>query len=238
MHPDTVPFQNHLGYRAFEDYVEDKPLAERAHPGLHAEVLQQMLQHVVTRGSLLDLGCGTGAWLARLQRHGFRDVLGTDCDEAAFGLDGTAYRRVDLDSNFGDGIGRSFDVITAIEVIEHVENPAGFLREARKLVNPGGFLFVTTPNVECIQGRLRFLLHGELRNFEDDRSADPTRISPQLSSLLPRLATRAGWKIDARSALLTRASRPAVRLVCRLLEPLLDGEAKQGDIHLFVLRPV
>jgi SAM-dependent methyltransferase len=231
-------FQTALGYRAFEDTADTGQLAERTHPGLHAEILQQVLAYVVTRGSLLDLGCGTGAWLARLQQHGFRKVLGVDRDAEAFGLDGTDHRALDLDSTFSKDIERRFDVITAIDVIEHVESPAGFLREARKLINPGGVLFVTTPNVECIQGRLRFLLQGKLRNFEDDASTDPTRISPQLSSLMPRLAARAGWKIDGRVELLKEASRPVVKFVCGVLGPLLDGSAKRGDIHLFVLRPV
>ncbi|HEY0962225.1 MAG TPA: class I SAM-dependent methyltransferase [Pseudomonadales bacterium] len=238
MNPAVSSFQVALGYRAFEDTAEAGPLIERAHPGLHAEILRQLLAHVVTRGPVLDLGCGTGAWLARLQRHGFHNVLGVDCDGAAFGLDGTDHVELDLDGTFSAGIARSFDVITAIEVIEHLESPAGFLREARKLINPGGHLFVTTPNVECIQGRLRFLLQGRLRNFEDDTSADPTRISPQLSSLMPRLAARAGWKVDRRIELLTEASRPAVRFVCGMLSPFLDGNAKEGDVHLFVLRPI
>jgi SAM-dependent methyltransferase len=231
-------FQTALGYRAFEDTAETGQLNERTHPGLHAEILQHVLAYVATRGSLLDLGCGTGAWLARLQQHGFRKVLGVDRDAEAFGLDGTDHLALDLDSHFSNDIPGGFDVITAIEVIEHVECPAGFLREARKLINPHGVLFITTPNVECIQGRLRFLLHGKLRNFEDDDRTDPTRISPQLSSLLPRLAGRAGWKVEGRVELLKEASRPVVRFVCGVLGPLLDGGAKQGDVHLFVLRPM
>lgn len=231
-------FRTALGYRAFEDTAEVGALAERTHPGLHAEILRHLLAYVVTRGSLLDLGCGTGAWLARLQQHGFRKVLGVDCDAEAFGLDGTDHIALDLDGEFSKAIAQSFDVITAIEMIEHVESPAGFLREARRLINPGGVMFVTTPNVECIQGRLRFLLEGKLRNFENDASDDPTRISPQLSSLMPRIAARAGWKIDSRIELLKNASRPFVRAVCGMLSPFLDGNAKEGDIHLFVLRPV
>ena len=230
-------FHSPLSYRAFEDTYEARPLTERAHPGLHAEVLHYLLQTVSRRGPLLDLGCGTGAWLARLQQHGFTDVLGIDCDAAAFGLDGTNHIALDLNTPFSAGIARNYDVITALEVIEHVESPAGFLREARKLINPHGVMFVTTPNVECIQGRLRFLLQGKLRNFEDDRTDDPTRISPQLSSLMPRLAARAGWTIAARIDLLTQASRPLVKFVCRVLSPLLDGNAKQGDCHLFIMRP-
>jgi 2-polyprenyl-3-methyl-5-hydroxy-6-metoxy-1,4-benzoquinol methylase len=238
MNPSASSLGNTLAYRAFEDTASIPPLKERAHPGLHAEILDQLLKHVRTRGPLLDLGCGTGAWLSRLQQHGFSEVLGADCDVEAFGLDPANQVPVDLDEAYSATIDRSFDVITAIETIEHVESPAHFLREARKLINPGGFLFVTTPNVECIQSRLRFLLKGRLRGFEDDGTADPTHISPLLTSLLPRLTTRSGWKIDERMNLLKNGSRASTRLVCSLLSPFLKGDAKQGDCHLFILRPI
>ncbi len=238
MSPTVSSVDNPVTYRAFEDTAAVKPLAERAYPGLHAEILEQVLKHVRTRGPLLDLACGTGAWLSRLQQHGFSEVLGTDRDEASFGLDRANHVPSNLDAAYAETIGRTFDVITAIEIIEHVESPADFLREARKLINPGGYMFVTTPNVECIQSRLRFLLKGRLRGFEDDGTADPTHISPLFTSLMPRLTSRSGWKIDERVDLLKHASRPSTLLLCRLLSPFLKGDAKQGDCHLFVLRPV
>lgn len=238
MSSTVTSIESRFTYRAFEDTPPVKPLAERAYPGLHAEILEHVLKHVRTRGPLLDLACGTGAWLSRLQQHGFAEILGTDRDVEAFGLDCANHVASNLDQAYSEKIDRTFDVITAIEIIEHVESPAGFLREARKLINPGGYLFVTTPNVECIQGRLRFLLTGRLRAFEDDNTADPTHISPLLTSLVPRLAARAGWKIEERVDLLKDASRSSVRMFCGLLSPFLKGNAKQGDCHLFVLRPV
>ena len=238
MSSTVSPLENALAYSAFEDTAALPPLHERAYPGLHSEILQHVLAHVRTRGPLLDLACGTGAWLSRLQQHGFSEVLGTDRDVESFGLDPALHVPSNLDEAYSAAIDRRFDVITAIEIIEHVESPANFLREARKLINPGGFMFVTTPNVECIQSRLRFLLKGRLRGFEDDGTADPTHISPLLTSLLPRLTARSGWKIEERIDLLKNASRPTTRFVCRLLSPFVKGDAKQGDCHLFVLRPV
>lgn len=234
----TASSLNSLDYRALEDTAPSKPLSERAYPGLHAEILGHFLSHVKTRGPLLDLACGTGAWLSRLQQQGFADVLGVDRDVDAFGLDPSKHVLANLDQNFSEQIPRTFDVITAIEIIEHVESPAGFLREARKLINPGGYMLVTTPNVECIQSRLRFLLQGRLRAFEDDGTGDPTHISPLLTSLMPRLTSRAGWRIEERIDLLKETSRPAVRLLCGMLSPFLKGKAKQGDCHLFILRPI
>lgn len=213
-----------------------EPLVERAFPGLHQEVLGHLVRTVNKNDALLDLACGTGAWLSRLRREGFTDLFGVDGSSESYAFDRSIFKCLDFDHPYTEKLDRRFDVITAIEIIEHVENPTGFLRDARKLIKPGGYFFVTTPNVECIQGRLRFLLNGKLRTFEDDGTGDPTHISPLLSSLLPRLTEKAGWKIQERLPLITDSSRPAVRVLCKLLSPFLKG-MKEGDCHLFILRP-
>ncbi|MFO7900115.1 MAG: class I SAM-dependent methyltransferase [Planctomycetota bacterium] len=54
----------------------------------------------------------------------------------------------------------SFDVVTCIEVVEHVENHFHLVRELGRIVRPGGRVLVTTPNVLNINSRLRFLHSG------------------------------------------------------------------------------
>jgi SAM-dependent methyltransferase len=237
MNSTVTSLRGAIPSRSLLDLPSPQSLTERAHPGLHAEILEHILARVQTRGPLLDLACGTGAWLARLQRQGFDEVLGTDSDVRAFGLDRALHVPSNLDQAFSQKIKRHFDFITAIEILEHVESPTGFLREARQLINPGGYMFVTTPNVECVQGRLRFLAQGKLRAFEDDKSADPSYLSPLLTSLMPRVAERSGWTIQERIDLLKNTSPLIVRFWCQLLGLFLGGKAKRGDCHLYILRP-
>ena len=111
---------------------------------------RRFLERVPARGRLLDIGMGTGNFLAAAQRAGW-SVVGTDFDEEALNTARSAFGLADvypLDAvgtraKFGDA---SFDAVTFFQVLEHVEDPRAFLAEVKALLKQGGTLSLSTPN--------------------------------------------------------------------------------------------
>jgi 2-polyprenyl-3-methyl-5-hydroxy-6-metoxy-1,4-benzoquinol methylase len=101
------------------------------------------------RGRLLDFGCGGGAYLARMHRQGWT-VTGLD---ASAETAERARSAVGVPVLFGtlphsDLSPESFDVVTMWGSLEHVHDPLAVLTAARRLLAPGGRLFVAVPNID------------------------------------------------------------------------------------------
>jgi len=167
------------------------PLDERTVAGLHQWLLAQVMQlpGVSASSSALDLGCGSGAWLSRLHQEGFRALCGVDRDAGAFmAVDAASFLAADLNAELH--LSQRFDFITAIEVIEHLEDPGRLFEHAARHLAPDGWLVVTTPNIYALGARVRFFLSGQLRWFDE---AAPDHLHPLiLETFLPSALKRTG----------------------------------------------
>ena len=85
----------------------------------------------------------------------------------------------------------SFDSISAIEVIEHLENPRMLAREWFRLLRPGGKLLVTTPNPESLRSLLSLVVRGHFVDFTDP--CYPAHLTPVLAKDLERMLKEAGF---------------------------------------------
>lgn len=106
-------------------------------------------------GRLLDVGCGTGAFLAAMRDRGW-DVRGVEPNRSAAnharGRLGLAVHEGALASGLFPP--RSFDVVTLWHVLEHLPDPADTLRTVAGLVRPGGWLVLAVPHLESWDARM------------------------------------------------------------------------------------
>ena len=100
---------------------------EHAERGLH-EALIHAIEDVPKDGGVLDLGCGSGAWLRRLKRAGYSELFGVERSGESWSDEGLAIVQADL-SDPAINLRRTFKPVTLIEVIEHLTIPASFLRQ-------------------------------------------------------------------------------------------------------------
>jgi SAM-dependent methyltransferase len=94
---------------------------------------------------ILDVGCGTGMMLSELTRYG--DAFGVDASEDALeACRSRGLKQVQrADSPPLPFERESFDVITVLDVLEHLDDDVGMLGDLHRLLRPGGLLLVTVP---------------------------------------------------------------------------------------------
>lgn len=103
---------------------------------------------------IVDVGCGGGILSEAMARKGAQ-VLGIDLAERSLkvaqlhameaGIDNVHYREVAAEALADEQPGQ-FDIVTCMEMVEHVPDPAAIVAACAKLVKPGGWVFLSTLN--------------------------------------------------------------------------------------------
>lgn len=158
---------------------------------------------------VVDLGCGRGEWLQLLRERGV-EAVGVEVSAAAC----RRCRQEGIDVVEGDALGylesladRSVGAVTAFHLLEHLplESVLRLFEESFRVLAPGGFLLVETPNPEnIVVGASSFYL-------------DPTHLRPLAPAVLEFHAKSHGFVgLDIRRLSDHRPSDPR-------LEPVADG---------------
>jgi len=132
-----------LGYYLISFLIRKKRKIDRIFRHLEVEAN-------IKNRKLLDVGCGSGDFLVQAEKCGW-SALGVDFDEKAITVarsrGATAY--LGPIETLADQSG-AFDVITLSHSLEHLHDPKAALNLCWKLLNPGGVLWIETPNIDSL----------------------------------------------------------------------------------------
>jgi len=138
-----------LAHRWWDPEGEFRPLHD-----INPLRLEWIAGHAALEGAaVLDVGCGGGILAEAMARRGAR-VTGIDLSDKALRVAGLhlhesalaiEYLKVSVEDHAATHAGK-FDVVTCMELLEHVPEPAGMVAACARLVRPGGQVFFSTIN--------------------------------------------------------------------------------------------
>ncbi len=172
-------------------------------------LLRKFLPPTDSTRSILDAGCGTGINLALLSEFG--SVLGVDRSEEAIRFchlrQATNVRQAELEAlPYGEA---TFDLVTALDVLEHIPNDGQALGEIARVCRPGGYVLITVPVFPSL-----WCEHDEINHHV--RRYEPRRIRELIAenglSIVHQSFMNA-WLLPA--ALLWRWRKQVIRLFAR-----------------------
>ena len=139
-----------------EDHYSEYPYIEQC-PKLTIDRYKETLETFESfrkNNMLLEVGCGAGfflleaknkQWIASGIEKG--SLIKEKLREKNIVIHNDLFNKSELKNN-------SFDVIVMIEVIEHLPDPVLYLNRCFELLRPGGAIYITTPNFNCIERRI------------------------------------------------------------------------------------
>jgi cyclopropane fatty-acyl-phospholipid synthase-like methyltransferase len=149
-------------------FVRTKDLnpEEMADYGLHLKIIDIIKSKSLKKDSkVLVLGSGKGGIERILINEGFRDITSVDInDENYDAFLYTNFIKANLNESF-DFTDKKYDLIIAVEVIEHLYSTRHFLEETKKKLKKKGLLILTTPNILRKTSIAQMLVLGTFAHF-------------------------------------------------------------------------
>ncbi len=171
-------------YNAYPDYPKLSALTIKRY-----QELLDKFEKFRKSNRILDVGCGHGHFLEEAKIRGW-EVYGTEYTEKAKSIcqsKGIEMHLGDIDTDAFPGV--NFDVITSIEVVEHVGMIKGHMELYPKKLRSGGALYITTPNFNSLS---RFIMKQKWRVI-----TIPEHLSYFNSGTLSACLSKTGLHVDS-----------------------------------------
>ena len=148
-----------------------KPLQQRASWDVRSGKILSLAQKYIPQKEalIIDCACADGSLMRQLGADGYSNLKGVDIDDyRSDGAKHFAFKAVDVCAEKLPWRDSSIDAVVSSQTIEHLENPHFFVREAARVLKPGGIFIVSTPNPFHLLNRFLFLFRGNLFHFLED----------------------------------------------------------------------
>ena len=136
------------------DYEKDKNIILKNFKLRIATLLKHIKKPL--NKSLLEIGCAFGFFIEVSQNH-FNKIVGIDISSSAINYAKQNYKNTFLQGNFINHQfnNETFDVICMWDTIEHLNEPDKYIKKANNLLNRGGILALSTPDIGSIVAKFR-----------------------------------------------------------------------------------
>jgi len=172
----TNPVPAEMANGTFYDQAGDEYLAaeklESDYSDVRFERELRLFRTHCPRGSVLDVGCSSGAFLHQLKKQHPDDyqIWGTDVSKAPLNHASTMGVPIIKDDFLTHSFQQSFDAVTFWAVMEHLFEPRLFLKKAGAILKPGGLCFILVPNmkslaIKLIGSKYRYIFAEHLNYF-------------------------------------------------------------------------
>ena len=158
----------------------------------------QIVRRVPRYAQVLELGCGVGSMSQLLKAQCEAHIIGFDIDankawQAERYCDYVFSENLDDPHSLDALEGEKFDVVTLVDVIEHLQQPLSLLKRLQTLLLDEGCLLLSVPNIAHASVRLE-LLNGGF-NYEDAGILDETHLRFFTLDTLQTLLQQAGYSV-------------------------------------------
>lgn len=213
--------------------LEYYELAEKFSLEAFAIRMRRIIQETgLESGTVLDIGANVGTFLQAATSAGWKATGVEPNPQAALKATqrGFEVHRAFFDEALAARLPK-FDVVHMGDVIEHVFDPVDLLRRVRRVLKPGGLLFVVTPDVDSVMGRwLQIKPKEHLVYF----TRNSLRLAAAAAGYQAATAQRCGRRRSISSMRRSTTFSPRARALVALLDlPVIRPAVELGLFHLF-----